>query len=49
MGKVEFKEASSNDIRICDSKYYSMYLNIAYQTQACETALIQRRYNVMII
>ena len=48
MGKVKFKEASSNDIRIYESKYYSMY-HIAYQTQARKIALIQRRYNIMAI
>ena len=26
--KVKLKEASSNDIRIYHSKYYSMYLNV---------------------
>ena len=32
-----------------DNKYYSMYLNIIYQTQSPEIALIQRGYNVMTI
>ena len=32
-----------------DSKYYSMYLNIVYQTQAPEIPLIQHGYNVMTV
>ena len=32
-----------------DSKYYSMYLNIVYQTQAPERALRERRYNAMVL
>ena len=32
---------------MCDSKYYSMYLNIVYQMQAPEIALMQPGYNVM--
>ena len=34
-------------MRMYDSKYYSMYLNIVYQMQAPEIALIQPGYNVM--
>ena len=36
-------------MRMYDSKYYSMYLNIVYQTQAPEITLMQRGYNVMAI
>ena len=46
---VKFKAVSSFDIHMHDSKYYSMYLNIVYQTQAPEIALMQRGYNVMTI
>ena len=47
--KVKFKEAISYDIHIYDSNYYSMCLNIVYQTQVPKIALTQRRYNVMTI
>ena len=43
------KNVSSFDMCMYDSKYYSMYLNIVYQTQAPEIALIQRGYSVMAI
>ena len=47
--KLKFKVVSSLDIRMYDSIYYSMYLNIVYQTQAPEIALIKRGYNIMTI
>ena len=34
-------------MRMYDSKYYSMYLNLVCQMQAPEIALIQPGYNVM--